>query len=118
MTCSLEPDSLHEAMDEARRNGWDVHEHAQSGRLVGFAITKGTEFHCHLLPGFKLNRREMREFLRPLFEKHGFLTTRVRIEDLANQRFNKVFGFERTWSDDRFHYFLMSELPFKEKVCQ
>lgn len=99
--------------------GWERIEHRQDGRLAGIALVRGTEFHCHLLPGFKLRRAEMREFLRPLFERHGFLTTRVAHEDLANQRFNRAFGFERTWSDDRFHYFVMSELPFaKGNTCQ
>lgn len=99
--------------------GWEVFEHYQQGALAGFAILKGTEFHCQLFPGFKLRRKEMREFLRPLFERHGHLTTRVAHGDLANQRFNKVFGFERTWSDDQFHYFLMAELPFgKGEACQ
>lgn len=99
--------------------GWEVFEHHQDGEMAGFAMLKGTEFHCHLFRGFKLRRSEMREFLRPLFDRRGFLTTRVAHEDEANQRFNKVFGFERTWSDDRFHYFLMAELPFgKEGKCQ
>ena len=98
---------------------WETVEHRQNGELAGFALMKGTEFHCHLFPGFRLRRAEMRKFLRPLYERHGFLTTRVEHGDLANQRFNKVFGFERTWSDDRYHYFLMAELPFgKEKSCQ
>lgn len=110
---------MNDLMAQAEQEGWQVHEHLQDGRLVGFAITKGTEFHCHLEDGFKLRRKEMREFLVPLFDKYGYLTTRVLLNDESNQRFNKVFGFEHTWSDDRFHYFLMSELPFgKEKVCQ
>lgn len=99
--------------------GWEVLEHRQGGELAGFAIIKGTEFHCQLFDGFRLNRQEMREFLRPLLERYGFLTTRVRHEDIANQRFNKVFGFEKTWSDETYHYFIMAELPFaKGKSCQ
>ena len=73
---------------------WEGFEHHQGGALAGFALLKGTEFHCCLFPGFRLRRAEMREFLRPLFERHGFLTTRVAHDDLANQRFNKAFGFE------------------------
>lgn len=109
-----------EQLDAARQApGWEVFEHHQGGELAGFAMLKGTEFHCCLFPGFRLRRAEMRAFLRPLFERHGFLTTRVVHDDLANQRFNKAFGFERTWSDDRFHYFLMAELPFgRDRVCQ
>lgn len=91
---------------------WEMFEHYQNSELAGFAVLKGAEFHCELFPGFKLRRKEMREFLRPLFERAGFLTTRVAHEDVANQRFNKAFGFERTWSDDKFHYFVMAELPF------
>lgn len=99
--------------------GWEVFEHRQDNTLVGFAMLKGTEFHCHLFEGFKLRRAEMREFLRPLFERHGHLTTRVEHADLANQRFNKVFGFQRTWSDDRYHYFILDRLPFgKGDSCQ
>ena len=100
--------------------GWEVFEHWQDGRLMGFSMLKGTEYHCQLEPGFKLSRRVMREFLEPLFNRHGFLTTRVPVGDEANERFNRVFGFERTWSDERFHYFLMAELPFgrRDKTCQ
>lgn len=101
--------------DQCRKEGWEVFEHTTDGVMDGFAILKGTEFHCQLADGFRLNRSEMREFLRPLFEREGHLTTRVAHDDLANQRFNKVFGFERTWSDDRFHYFLLDKLPFERK---
>ena len=109
-----------DALETARQlPGWELFEHHQNGELAGFAIIKGTEFHCQLFEGFKLNRKEMREFLRPLYERNEFLTTRVRHEDIANQRFNKVFGFEKTWSDDTYHYFIMAELPFgKGKPCQ
>lgn len=99
--------------------GWELVEHRQNSVLAGFAVMKGTEFHCHLYPGFRLRRAEMREFLRPLFERFGFLTTRVAHGDAANQRFNKVFGFKLTWSCDQYHYFLMADLPFgKEPICQ
>ena len=109
-----------EQLDAARLvPGWEVFEWHQGGELVGFALMKGTEFHCCIFPQARLRRAEIREKLRPLFERHGCLTTRVAHDDLANQRFNKAFGFERTWSDDRFHYFLMAELPFgRDRVCQ
>lgn len=98
---------------------WSVLEYFQDGRIAGFVMLKGTEFHCRLFAGSKLRRSEMRDFLRPIFERYGHLTTRVEHGDAANERFNKLFGFERTWSDGRYHYFLMSELPFsKEKSCQ
>lgn len=96
--------------------GWALHPFYEGDELKGVAMTKGTEFHCHLVPGFRLNRRVMREFMRPLFERHGFLTTRVHRSDEANQRFNRVFGFERTWSDDQFHYYILTALPFEGRT--
>lgn len=104
---------------EQTLQGWTVYPFIQKGELVGAACIKGSEFHCMTEPGFRLNRKEMREWLRPHFEKFGFLTTRVAHDDIANQRFNALFGFERTWSDGTFHYYLMANLPFgKEKTCQ
>lgn len=100
--------------------GWELIGYRPEGVLSGFALLKGTELHCQLFENSGFNRSEMREFLRPMFERHGFLTTRVPIADLANQRFNKLFGFKRTWSDSKFHYFLMARLPFsrEQKPCQ
>lgn len=98
---------------------WEVLDYQQDGAPAGVAIVRGTEFHCQTFPGFKLRRKAMREFLAPLLARHGHLTTRVAHGDTANQRFNKAFGFTRTWSDDRFHYFILTELPFgRGKSCQ
>lgn len=108
------PEALERALAE-----WEVLEFVQDGEVRGVAIVKGTEFHFQTFPGFRPRRAQMREFLRPLLERHGYLTTRVAHDDLANQRFNRAFGFERTWSDGRFHYFLLDKLPFgKEGTCQ
>lgn len=100
--------------------GWEVLPYHQDGELVGAAMMRGTEFHCFTRPTFKLRRKAMREFLEPLFSRHGMLTTRVHHSDLSNQRFNAAFGFKRTWSDDQFHYYILTELPFgkKEQKCQ
>lgn len=99
---------------------WELVPHFQDGVFAGIGLMRGSEFHCLVLPTFKLRRKEMREFLRPLFERHGMLTTRVEHSDAANQRFNKAFGFKKTWSDAQFNYFIMTELPFGErkKPCQ
>lgn len=112
--------SCAEILPIARKQpGWEVFEHWQAGALVGISMLRGTEYHCQLDPGYRLRRAEMRSFLEPLFQRFGFLTTRVPIGDVSNERFNRLFGFERTWSDANFHYFVMAELPFggKEK-CQ
>lgn len=91
---------------------WEVIPHLQDGALAGIALMKGMEFHCLVLPSFRLRRAEMREFLRPLFERHGMLTTRLSVSDTKNQRFNAAFGFKKTWGDGKTNYFIMTELPF------
>lgn len=107
-------DEIQQQAIKAEADGWEVLRHfSADGQLDGAAALKGTEFHCQLVEGFRMNRADMREFLRPLFERHGFLTTRVAHEDMANQRFNRVFGFEKTWSDETFHYYILTALPFE-----
>lgn len=104
----------------AARNlpGWEVLEYRPGGALEGFVVIKGTELHCHFFAGMPLRRKSMRAFLAPLLERHGHLTTRVAHDDTANQRLNRAFGFERTWSDAQFHYFILTELPFgKGAAC-
>lgn len=107
-------------LEQARQvPGWEVVEYRPAGLLEGFALVRGTELHCQLFRGAKIRRAALRAFLKPLLERHGHLTTRVPVGDTANERFNQLFGFERTWSDEQFHYFLMSELPFgKGETCQ
>lgn len=99
---------------------WEAIPFSQDGEIVGTALIKGCEFHCLTLPAFKLRRQQMRDFLKPLFDRFGMLTTRVEHSDILNQRFNKAFGFKRTWSDHRYHYFMMTELPFSKgaQTCQ
>lgn len=99
----------------AMERDWEVIPCFQDQALGGIALMRGTEFHCIVLPHFKLKRKEMREFLRPLFERYGMLTTKLRHADRANERFNRAFGFKRTWSDSKYHYFMMTELPFGER---
>lgn len=94
---------------------WEILPYYQDGELVGAAMVRGSEFHCMTLPTFKLRRQAMRAFLEPLFNRRGMLTTRVHHNDTANQRFNAAFGFKRTWSDDQFHYYILTELPFGKK---
>ena len=116
----MTPAELEQLAELSRGEAWEVVKHFDDqGKLDGIAIQKGTEWHCQLADGFKLRRADMREFLRPMFEKHGCLTTRVPVADSANQRFNRVFGFKKTWSDDLFHYYILTALPFERSGrCQ
>lgn len=110
---SLPDDRLREILSE-----WEILPYLDGDQVTGAALMKGTEFHCHMTKSFRLDRGRMREFLRPLFEREGYLTTRVDRGDVGNQRLNRSFGFKKTWSDDRFHYYILTQLPFERNVCQ
>ncbi len=88
------------------------------GVLVASIIKKGTEVHFAISKecrGKTINRQRTREFLRPLFEEEGFLTTKLLPDHKGPQRFIERIGFKKTWSDGRFNYFMLTELPFERK---
>jgi hypothetical protein len=98
---------------------WELHPYKDGDSLVAVGMTKGSEFHLLSTPLFKFKRTWVRNNLRPLLARCGFLTTRVAHGDTANQRFNKLFGFAPTWADTHFQYFILTELPFGERQsCQ
>ncbi len=82
------------------------------------ALMKGSEIHFAIVAEHRLRtvlRMRAREFLAPLFDRYGFLTTRVALGRSAEQRFVLRMGFEPTWSDHKFEYYLLAELPFSRK---
>lgn len=100
--------------------GWEEHPFEIGGKVVLIAIVKGTEIHCGIHPDFRhrvILRQRTREFLRPLFERHGFLTTRVRIGD-DYLRFVQRMGFQHTWSNHEMHHFMLCSLPFGGAQCR
>lgn len=103
----------------AEAEGWETIPYLDNGRMTAVGVIKGTEFHCQLADTCRLNRERMREFLRPLLAREGFLTTRTLVSDTSNQRFNKLFGFKKTWSDGEHNFFILTKLPFERKeTCQ
>lgn len=111
------PHASEESLQEVARH-WRVLACVHRGRVQGVAIVRGTEFHCQLFEGARLGRTQMREFLAPLLKPHGHLTTRVEHADLANQQFNRAFGFQHAWSDERYHYFILDQETFEGAACQ
>lgn len=97
---------------------WDARPFLVAGEHVGSAIVKGTELHFALLPGFRPKgcvRGAIHAFLQPLLEAHGFLTTRVRLGQVAEKTFVQRVGFKPTWNDDNFQYYLLGALPFARR---
>lgn len=79
------------------------------------AAVQGTEIHVEFTRPGAVLRNRVREFLAPLLDRHGFLTTRVPIGWSKHRRFVERLGFRLTWNDNEYEYFMLTELPFSRK---
>ena len=98
---------------------WDVLPFDFEGQHVWTMVAKGTEVHFALAPGWKPKasmRGAVRSFLKPVIERHGFLTTRVAHGRAAQKEFVKRIGFKPTWKDGDVEYYLLGSLPFERKL--
>lgn len=96
-------------------DGWEVVPGFIDGEHAATAIIKGTEIHFALVPRFvrtAVLKGRTQEFLRPMFERKGFLTTRVAVTAATQKKFVERIGFKPTWSDSHFQYYLLGKLPF------
>lgn len=98
---------------------WEGVPIVKDGRLIGMGAVDGTEVHIALAPtergAGRLSRRLCREWLAPLFERRGFLTTRAHEPSVEQERFLERLGFERTRIDGPTHHYMLSALPFEKK---
>ena len=97
--------------------GWRFVEYAPAGQVQAVAAIQGTEIHFAVAPERRhrvIARQRTRDFLRPIFDSIGFLTTRV-VRGDARADFVRRLGFVPTWSDDTMDHFMMTELPFGRK---
>lgn len=98
---------------------WDVLPFDFDGQHVWTMVAKGTEVHFALAPGWKPKasmRGAVRSFLKPVFDRHGFLTTRIAHGRVAQKEFVKRIGFKPTWKDGDVEYYLLGSLPFERKI--
>jgi len=98
---------------------WEVIPMTIDGKHVATGVFKGMELHFALVPGWKPQacyRGVIREFLRPLFDRYGFLTTRVLHERPAQKEFVKRLGFKPTWRGENVDYYMLTRLPFERKT--
>lgn len=101
-----------------QEKGWTFVEYADEGYVAAVAALRGTEIHFAINPAYRgrlMFRNRIREFLRPLFEDKGFLTTRIQKNDdlLKNARFVARLGFKHTQDDANVAHFMLSELPYE-----
>lgn len=97
---------------------WEVIPVVADSVHAATVIAKGTELHIALAEGYKpkaCQRKVIKGFLQPLFDKHGFLTTRIPHHRLTQKRFVERVGFKSTWKDDVFEYYMLTSMPFERK---
>lgn len=98
--------------------GWEEHDYKVDGVVVGTAMVKGTEIHFALDKNHyktAMRRNPMRAAIKPLFDRLGFLTTRILVGHEKQARFVERVGFVKTTSDGKFDYFFLANLPYERK---
>lgn len=93
--------------------GWSTVTSACGGCT---ALRRGAEIHVRFNREGVITRRKVREFLGPMLEELGLLTTRVRLGDERSARFVQRLGFKKTWSDEAYDYFNLTALPFSRET--
>lgn len=95
---------------------WEFHPYERGGEIQAIAAMQGTEIHFAIAPNWRrilICRQRTREFLAPLIDRFGFLTTRSISIDL-NHRFLSRLGFNKTWDDGKCSHYMLTELPFSK----
>lgn len=96
-------------------DAWEFHAYERGGETQAVAAVQGTEIHFAIAPHWRrrlICRQRTREFLAPLFERFGYLTTRS-IPSQENNVFLSRLGFIETWNDGKYSHWMMCELPFE-----
>jgi hypothetical protein len=98
------------------RDAWTLHPYTVDGEIRAIAAMSGSEIHFAISPQWRhrvITRQRTRDFLRPLFDAYGFLTTRSE-PDEKHERFLTRIGFDMTYFDGKYRHYMMAALPFKE----
>lgn len=93
-------------------DGWTVHTAQRDGEDVGFVFTNGPEI--HILPIIErraISRRNIIEFMQPLLDQFGYVTTRVPLAE-TEHRLRTALGFELTWQDHACTYWALTRLRY------
>ena len=101
---------------EEKLKGWESIDYIIGSEVAGSGLIKGTEIHVTLGEKHRkhgLRRDAIRAFLLPLLNREGYLTTRILVDHKEQQKFIERIGFEKTWSDGRFNYYLLANLPYE-----
>ena len=92
-------------------NGWLIEPHYEGNIMVGATLTNGPEFHFATFGDqWKMTRADIRRYLCPLIEQHGYVATKTPKEDTRQSRFNKTLGFFVTGEDEFFTHYKLERL--------
>jgi hypothetical protein len=97
---------------------WQEVLHLKDGQPVARLLRSGTEVHFEVASGHEhkvIYRHVTRNFLRPVFDEFGLLTTKTERDDEVNKRFITRLGFRHSWSDADYDYYMLTALPFGKK---
>jgi hypothetical protein len=80
--------------------GWQIIPVIQRGKLFGGVMVKGNEIHVGFAekPTASI-RGNIKAILKPLFEKHGFVVTTVKKDNINGLNFCKRLGFVESGQD-------------------
>lgn len=99
---------------------WEAVPLQVHGKLAGLGAVDGTEIHFALSPAHResgvITRKRCRDWLAPLFERRGFLTTRAFKPTTEQLSFLGRLGFEWTRADGDTHFYMLCELPFERRT--
>lgn len=98
--------------------GWAFHPLYVELDLAAIGAMRGTEIHFASAPAWRnrlVTRRRTREFLGPLFEERGFLTTRAEAHAHREIKFIERLGFVRTSEGPAINHYMLSALPFSKQ---
>jgi hypothetical protein len=102
---------------DACMDGWTFTPYERDGEVVAIAATDGPEIHFAIAPGARhtvIARHRTAEFLAPLFERHGYLTTRT-APDAPQRDFLTRLGFHFTWNSGEFDHYMLAALPWAKE---
>jgi hypothetical protein len=95
-------------------DGWEAHGHYRGDELAAIAVVQGVEIHFAIAPEHRhrvIARHRTREFLAPLLDRRGYLTTRT-VRESPSHPFLLRLGFAWTWRCENFDHYMLGALPF------
>jgi hypothetical protein len=102
------------ALNLASPKDWKRQVATRDGKDVAVVLTKGTEIHFVSLDEKRaMTRKNTLEFLKPIHDEFGYVTTRVPIAE-TNHRLREILGFQYQWSDENFSYWILHDLPWSK----